>query len=324
MMAYYIHNLSPFILQFTENFGLRWYGLAYVLAFFVGTLVYRWLAKQGYSDLREGEVADFIIWGAMFGVLMGGRIGYVLFYDLDHFFQEPWSFFQVYKGGMSSHGGMIGLIIYTLVYARVRHVSWLNIGDNLVVVAPIGLFFGRIANFINGELYGRIATNVSWAMQFPAELEDPAFSQSKLQSVVNRAYEINPAFGSVKALVNPHRPAEITQLLAEVLTPRHPSQLYEAFFEGVVLFLALWFLRTRVRLPNGVLTGAFFILYALLRIIGEFFREPDAPLTGWMSRGQFLSLFLIIIGIAFLVGAYLRPAYAPRFKGKNQIVQIVH
>ncbi|MEO6054743.1 MAG: prolipoprotein diacylglyceryl transferase [Chthoniobacterales bacterium] len=316
MLAYYVHNLSPFIIQFTENFGLRWYGLAYVMAFLLGTFVYRKLAREGYSDLRVDQVSDFIIWGAMFGVLLGGRVGYMIFYDRDQLLHDPLSFFRVYEGGMSSHGGMIGLIIYTLVYARIHRVSWLNIGDNLVVVAPIGLFLGRMANFINGELYGRITNNVAWAMQFPRELEDPAYPAEKLQSVLQRAYDINPAYANIHALMDTHRPPEITNLLVEVLNPRHPSQLYEAFFEGIVLFLVLWLLRTKIRLPNGALTGVFFVLYAILRITGEFFREPDAPLTGWMTRGQFLSLFLIVIGAAFLIGAFVRPDYAPRFRAK--------
>jgi phosphatidylglycerol:prolipoprotein diacylglycerol transferase len=154
---------------------------------------------------------------------------------------------------MSSHGGMIGLVLYTLWFSKKYRLSWTGIGDSLCVVAPIGLLFGRLANFINGELWGK-PTDVSWAVIFP---DDPL--------------------------------------------PRHPSQLYEAGLEGVVLLAVLWILRTRCRCPRGVLTGAFFLFYAVLRIVGEVFREPDpAWAVGRFSAGQFLSLFLVVMGAAFI------------------------
>jgi len=205
---------------------------------------------------------------------------------------------------MASHGGILGLFFYTLWYSRRHHLSWTGLGDNLVVVAPIGLFFGRVANFINGELYGRIAT-VPWAMQFPRELEDPGIAEVLLPRLVPAAADLNmvgPLSITPDLIVNEsrHNPL-LRDQLGEVLNPRHPSQLYEAFLEGIVLFAILWFVRTRLRNRNGVLTGIFFIAYALLRIIGEAFREPDAPLFGPLSRGQFLSLFMIVIGAAFLL-----------------------
>ena len=168
-LAYFVHDLSPYLIHFGGVFGLRWYGIAYLAGFAVGILLYRRLATLGYSDLRPSQVTDFITMGALIGVLLGGRLGYMLFYDWDHFIHDPLIFFRVWEGGMASHGGIVALTLFTFWYARRHHLSWRNLGDNLVVVAPVGLFFGRCANFINGELYGRIA-HVWWAVQFPKEI----------------------------------------------------------------------------------------------------------------------------------------------------------
>ena len=170
MFAYYLHNLDPIIFRIYDNVGPRWYGLAYVAAFVSSYFLFLWLSKRGYADLPPQRVSDFITGCALFGVIVGGRLGYVFFYKPE-MLREPLSILRVWEGGMSSHGGMLGLIVFTLYFARRHKISWLNLGDNLVVTAPLGLFFGRCANFINGELYGRIA-NVPWAMQFPKELFD--------------------------------------------------------------------------------------------------------------------------------------------------------
>jgi phosphatidylglycerol:prolipoprotein diacylglycerol transferase len=271
MLAYYIHRLSPFIVEFRPGIGLRWYGLAYVLAFVLGYHLYRWLALHRYTELRPDKVGDFILWGAIFGVMLGGRLGWVLFYLLPHeglqsVLENPVELIEVWQGGMASHGGVLGLMLFTLWYSRRHKIPWTSLGDSLCTVAPVGLFLVRVANFINGELYGRPAT-VPWAVIFPP---DPV--------------------------------------------PRHPSQLYEAFLEGIVLFSVLWILRTRVRLPRGVLTGVFFAGYALLRITGEVFREPDpAWAVGNFSAGQFLSLFMIFIGAAFIVWGIKTDQYEPAF-----------
>jgi phosphatidylglycerol:prolipoprotein diacylglycerol transferase len=306
LLAYYVHDLSPFLVKI-GGFGLRWYGLAYLAGFVIGTLLYRRLAQRGYSDLRPDQVSDFITMAALFGVLLGGRLGYMLFYDPVGFFHDPLLFFRVWEGGMASHGGILGLALYTLWYARKHGLCWRNLSDNIVVVAPVGIFLGRCANFINGELYGR-AANVSWAMQFPKEIL--LWSSVRQEELLVRAASIDPAFGSPDLLISgvSSSPA-LRGLLAAQLTPRYPSQLVEAFLEGAFLFALLWILRTRVRLPDGVLTGVFLITYALVRIAGECFREPDAPLTAGMTRGQFLSLFMIVSGAGFLVWAWLRPRY---------------
>ncbi len=292
MLAYYLHSFSPFLIEFRNGIGLRWYGLAYVAAFLLGYWLYRWLAERGYTDLPAEKVGDFITWATVFGVMLGGRLGYILFYDFRTMVEHPAQMLRVWEGGMSSHGGILGLVLFTFYWSRRYKVSWTSIGDSLVVVAPIGLFLVRIANFINGELYGR-AASVAWAVQFPTELADR-------NDLAARAGA--DGFASAADIVAQARtdPA-LAEHLRTILTPRHPSQIYEALLEGVVLFTALWLLRTRARVPRGMLTGAFFILYAVLRIVGEMFREPDPSWhVGPISAGQFLSLFMFAIGAAFI------------------------
>lgn len=292
LFAYYVHHLSPFIFQLPNGIGPRWYGFAYVLAFLIGYWLYKKLAERGYSDLRPDQVGDFITWAALFGVFLGGRLGYFLFYQPEELLHHPLTFFKVWDGGMASHGGILGLFFYTLWYSWRHNVSWTNLGDNLVVVAPIGLFFGRIANFINGELYGRVA-HVPWAMQFPKELEDPEIGAKLMPQLGDAPPEM---------IVNAARTdVALREKLGHVLNPRHPSQIYEALLEGLMLFTILWFVRTKTKVPNGFLTGIFFIAYALFRIFVEQFREPDASLFGPFTRGQFYSIFMIVVGAAFLI-----------------------
>ena len=305
MFAYYVHDLDPLIFRVWDNVGPRWYGLAYVLAFACSYALFRLLAKRGYADLPVAKVGDFITGAALFGVIVGGRLGYALFYKPE-MLREPLSILRVWEGGMSSHGGMLGLLAFTFYYAWRHKISWTNLDDNLVVTAPIGLFFGRCANFINGELYGR-ATNVSWAMQFPKELIENRALGDRAVAV---AQNLDPSLIAPEQIIEAARHnSQLNDGLRGILTPRHPSQLYEAVFEGIVLFTILWFVRTRMRQPNGVLTGLFFIFYAIFRIICENFREPDAPLVGVFTRGQFFSFFLIAIGIVFVVVAKLRPTF---------------
>src|SRR5438874_1579734 len=308
MLAYYIHDLNPLIFRLWDNVGPRWYGLAYVLAFLCSYLLLRVLASRGYTDLPLAKVGDFITGAALVGVLLGGRLGYVFFYKPE-MLREPLSILRVWKGGMSSHGGMLAVLAFTFYFARRHKISWFNLGDNLVVTAPLGLFFGRCANFINGELYGR-AAQVPWAIQFPKELFD---HPDEAQRAIAACTRIDPLVNSSDAIIAATRQnAQIKEALRPILTPRHPSQLYEAFFEGIVLFAILWFVRTRLRQPNGVLSGVFFIGYALFRIVVENLREPDASLIAGFTRGQFFSFFLIAIGIAFIVAAKTRPTFPKR------------
>jgi phosphatidylglycerol:prolipoprotein diacylglycerol transferase len=314
MFAYYLHNLDPFIFRISGNVGPRWYGMAYVLAFVFAWLLLRVLSRRGFLDLPQAALGDFVTWVALFGVMIGGRLGYVLFYRPD-MLREPASILRVWEGGMSSHGGIIGVVVFTLIYSRRHKLPWTNPGDNLCVVAPIGLFLGRCANFINGELYGRV-TNVPWAMQFPKELMDSANSQ-EAGNALAAVQSFDPSVKSLEQMIESVRTnPKIADILRGILSPRHPSQLYEAALEGVVLFAILWFVRTRFRTPNGFITGLFLIVYSVLRIIVENFREPDAPLVGMFTRGQFFSFFTIAIGVGFIVVARRNPSY-PRALQKS-------
>jgi phosphatidylglycerol---prolipoprotein diacylglyceryl transferase len=306
MLCYYLHNLDPFIFRLWGNVGPRWYGMAYVLAFVCGFALLSRFSKRGYLDLSQSAVGDFVTWVALFGVMIGGRLGYVLFYRPE-MLREPLSILRVWEGGMSSHGGMLGVVLFSLYYARRHKVSWTNLGDNLVVAVPIGLFLGRVANFINGELYGRIA-NVPWAMQFPKELLDSA-NNAEAEAALAACRQVDPSL-SIDGIVEGVRTnPQIATVLRGILTPRHPSQLYEAFLEGLVLFAILWLVRTRARTPNGFLTGLFMICYGTFRIVVEYFREPDAALIGLFTRGQFFSFFVVALGIGFVVVAKRRPTY---------------
>jgi phosphatidylglycerol---prolipoprotein diacylglyceryl transferase len=293
MFAYYLHDLSPFVFKIGE-WGPRWYGVAYVLSFLFAYWLYRWLARGGYTDMPEKLVADFITYAGIFGVMIGGRLGWILFYGIWQQHDSRWWPVEVWKGGMSSHGGIIGLVLFTLWFSRRHKLSWTGIGDSLCVVACIGLFLVRCANFVNGELYGKPAgqpagkASVSWAVIFPTELPQPPPLELTRHDEATREW------------------------LRETLPPRHPSQIYEALLEGVLLFGALIFLRTRCCVPRGVITGIFFILYAALRIIGEIFRVPDSSWKlGPLSAGQTLSLGMFVIGACFLVWGFKTRQYEP-------------
>jgi len=294
MLAYYLHDLSPFVFKI-GSWGPRWYGVAYVLSFAVAFWLYRWLARRKYTDMPEEKVGDFITYAAIFGVMLGGRVGWILFYGLRQTHDSPWWPLQVWEGGMSSHGGILALVLFTWWYSRTHKLSWTGIGDSLCVVACAGLFLVRCANFINGELYGEPAgepggqASVPWAVIFPTELETDA-----------------PPLELIK------HDAAVREHLRAILPPRHPSQIYEALLEGAFLFTVLWLLRTRARLPRGVITGVFFILYAMLRIIGEIFRVPDpAWHLGPLSAGQALSLGMFVIGAAFIAWGVKTQEYEP-------------
>lgn len=258
-------GLSPVALE-VGPVVLRWYSLAYI----AGILFSWWylirMIARGDAPFAKAQVDDFITWATL-GVILGGRIAYVLFYDLPKFVADPISVFYLWEGGMSFHGGAAGVIIAVMLYANSQKISKLRLLDYVAVTAPVGLFFGRLANFVNGELWGR-TTDVPWGVVFPG---------------------------------------------AGPLA-RHPSQLYEAVLEGLVLFAVLsWlFWRTRARLYPGLLAGVFGIGYGALRLIVELFREPDAQLgtlsTG-LTMGQTLSLPLFVAG-AWLILTSRRRAIA--------------
>lgn len=336
---YYLHHFDPILIQFTERLAIRWYGLAYVAGFIGGFGLLLHLVRKGCSELRSEQVGDFITYAAIFGVMLGGRLGSMLFYDFAGFVQNPLSFFNFLDGGMASHGGVIGLMLFTWFYAKRHQLSWAGLGDNLVVVAPIGLFFGRIANFINGELYGRI-TDVSWAVKFPPELTTWTIEQiadvsarcaaasdsfnvrlADLQQALQAGQltsEGQLSFYAAQDMIESARSDDaVATVLREVLPPRHPSQLYEAALEGFALLAILLWVRLRWKnLSHGILTGLFFVGYAVFRIVVEVFRQPDHGIDqfGPLTRGQFYSTFMILIGVGFFI-------YAARTRRRNKTPQ---
>ena len=295
MLAYYLHNLNPVLIRFSDSLAIHWYGLAYVMGFYCAFLIMRSLAQRGYGQLKPDAVGDFITLVALFGVVLGGRIGYILFYKLDDYIAHPLNALKLWEGGMASHGGILGIVIFTWFYARKHKLSWPGLGDNLVVGAPIGLFFGRI-------------TDVSWAMKFPTEIHQMDIVPSMLGVTVKG--DMFPQHSNEIIALMKHAPDGVAQLEA-VLHPRHPSQLYEAAGEGLFLFTVLYLTRIRFKnLPHGILTGMFFILYAIVRIVVENFREPDSSLIMGLTKGQFYSTFMIGMGIAFIASGVLRKPQA--------------
>jgi len=265
-------TIDPVLIQ-VGPIAIRWYALSYILGILLGWAYARVLIRSGRlwggnasknsAPMTVVDFDDFVLWVTL-GVILGGRAGYVLFYNLPHFTAHPLEIFQLWHGGMSFHGGFAGCVLAVLLFAKSRGISVLSLGDVTCAVGPIGLFLGRIANFINGELWGR-ATDVPWAMVFPTG-------------------------GPV---------------------PRHPSQLYEATLEGLVLLviLALMIRAGALKRP-GLTVGSFAVLYAIARSTCEFFREPDAQLGflwGGATMGQLLSIPLLLAGLAFIAYALKHP-----------------
>jgi len=239
---------------------IHWYALTYIAAFAAAWFLGSRRASRPESGWTNNQVADLVTNGAI-GVILGGRIGYMLFYNFSTLLDNPLNLFKIWQGGMSFHGGFIGVCITVWLFARSTKKSLFDVADFVAPLAPLGLAFGRLGNFINGELWGR-AADVPWSMMFPGD----------------------------------------TLQLA-----RHPSQLYQLAMEGVALFLILWFYSAKLR-PRFAVTGVFFMGYGVFRSLAEFFREPDAHLAdslwfGWMTRGQQLSIPMILIGALILYGA---------------------
>jgi len=265
MLAYYVHHFSPYLIRFSGQWGIRYYGLAYVLGFAAFYFGHRILFRKGWSRLNADEAADLLTW-LVAGVLIGGRLAYCLLYDGEHTLQDPLSIIAFWRdggiSGMASHGGFIGVVVAVALYARRHQHSFWEVMDNIVTVTSIGFFLGRLANFINGELWGR-PSQVPWAVIFPQ-----------------------------------------APLVDGQMVPRHPSQLYEAVLEGLLPFVVIWFLRGK-KLPAGACSLIFVALYAAARIVAESFREPDAQIGyywGCVTQGQILSaLFLVAIAILYVV-----------------------
>ena len=252
----YIHNLNPIIFDF-GILSLKWYSLAYLFGVIFGW----WYGKKiilfinnKYNKNFNLDLFDDYITYVIISIIIGGRLGYVLFYNLSYFISNPIEIFFIWKGGMSFHGGLLGIIAATMLFSKRRGFDKMVLLDVVSCVAPIGIFFGRLANFINGELYGK-PTDLPWAVIFP----------------------LIDNFG------------------------RHPSQIYEAFLEGALLFLILNLIIKKMPYKRGVCAAAFLIFYSLFRIFSEFFREPDLQIGyifNYVSMGSLLSFFMFCIGIA--------------------------
>lgn len=334
VFATYVHQLNPVIIQITKGIALRWYGLAYLMGFLAGYFLLKRLAEKKLWVMPAEKTADFIAAAALLGVFLGGRLGYIFFYQIprdgwDSLMRDPLLIFRVWEGGMASHGGILGLAIFTFIYAKKYKVSWPGLADGLCVVGPIGLLCGRIANFINGELYGRVANGVAWAVKFPSTFIDPKAPESaRFSEAFRAAVQADPDFAKsvskfpyqdqkefyqnagfyFEKLVEANRESDaVTDAIAPYLEPRHPSQLYEGLLEGGLLFLILWVIRMKFpKAPQGMLTGLFFGLYATFRIFAEYFRQPDAEwvIDNVLTKGQFFSLFMYLFAAGFLIYAF--------------------
>lgn len=240
--------------------ALRWYGMMYLVGFIGAMFIANKAADKSQGVWTREQVSDLLFYGFL-GVVLGGRIGYVLFYQWEYFLSDPLYLFQIWEGGMSFHGGLLGVTTAVYLFARKTQKSFLSVGDFVVPLVPIGLGMGRLGNFINAELWGR-QTDVPWAMVFPTD---------------------------------------------SLQLPRHPSQLYEFFLEGVVLFIIMYFVTRKPR-SLGLASGVFLIGYGVFRSIVEFYREPDAHLGlyfSFISKGQILSIPMILAGMLIIYLGYL-------------------
>ncbi|HMK56036.1 MAG TPA: prolipoprotein diacylglyceryl transferase [Dissulfurispiraceae bacterium] len=245
-------NISPEIVRIGP-LAVRWYGLMYLMGFAASLLLVKYQIRRKGLKLKADFVETLYSY-LIAGLLLGARLGYVIFYNAEYYLEHPLEVFSIWQGGMSFHGGFIGVLAAGLLFCRRHRADFWMVADLITVTAPIGLGLGRLGNFINGELYGRV-TDVPWAMIFPGES-----------------------------------------------MPRHPSQLYEFFLEGVALFTVLWTIKGRLK--SGQLTALFFVLYGIFRIIAEFFREPDPQIgyiLGFITMGQILSCLMVGAGALLFV-----------------------
>ena len=263
--SHYVVDFDPFAIRFPDGFflaGVRWYGLAYLAGVIIALLLFNLYSSKGRSPLSKDDNSTLITY-LLFGVILGGRLGYMLFYDFPNFIANPLTAFQIWKGGMASHGGFIGVLVAMIFFARSKKVGFWTVSDIVVISATPGIFLGRLANFVNGELWGKVS-DVYWAMIFP------------------------------------HSAPVGTPI--EQIAARHPSQLYEAFAEGLFIFAVLQYQFWKRKPASGIISGEFLAIYGIVRIFCEMFREPDVgiSLIMGMSRGTFYSIFAIAAGLAIM------------------------
>lgn len=335
----YYHQLDPFLIQFTQNFGIRWYSLAYFLGFVATYLLALYLKKNNRLNLPASQVLDTVTYGVL-GAIFGGRLGYCLFYNPELFVSLDssfpfWGVLKIHQGGMASHGGILGFVVFGYLYCRYKKMCFLSFMDLGAFGGAVGLFLGRIANFINGELYGRVMEKSGFfGVKFPSELflwsERIAdykeqllslkavlpslknFSELKIQipdslmweQWLERALE-SPAYKDrVTYICNfivdvSHHPS-VRALLEPLLFVRHPSQLYQSFWDGLVPCLLISVLWLKPHKP-GLISLVWISTYLMSRIFTEFFRMPDADI-GYqlfhLTRGQWLSILTLVFGVS--------------------------
>lgn len=283
MLEHSIHQIQPYLFQI-GNFQLRYYGLMYVLGFIFFLVFMRREIKLKKLDLTNEEFDSLFSW-LIIALLIGARLGYVIFYNPGYYISHPLEVFWPFRdgklvgfSGMSFHGGLVGCIIAGIIWAKKFKKDFFDLAGKVVVVAPLGLFFGRLGNFLNGELWGRVS-DVKWAMYFPGEA---GLSFDAPLRLIRQYIDL----GYIQA--------------------RHPSQLYEALTEGLLLFLIMLFLHKKDA-PGSIRLAVLLIAYAVFRTFCEFFRQPDEQLGflfGWITMGQLLSFFMVVGGLALIIYHY--------------------
>ena len=281
----YLHQIDPIIFSLGPV-KLHWYGLMYLLAFVTAWWLGRLRASQGRLPGVNADAFSDLLFYAMLGVVLGGRIGYVLFYGFGTFLDNPLSIFKVWEGGMSFHGGLLGVMAAALWWSRKHRLHFFDTMDFVAPLVPPGLGFGRLGNFIGAELWGK-PTDAGWGVIFPT---DPA-----LHSLDAAQLQAQYATGALDSLA------------------RHPSQLYQAFLEGLVMFVVLWLVSRKPR-PRYLVSGLFALMYGVFRFIVEFVRVPDEGVYvafGWLTKGQILSVPLVLLGLYLLWLSRRAPTLQP-------------
>lgn len=282
-------NFDPVALHLFGPIAIRWYALSYIVAFALFILLGRRRIHQGLTVFTREMLDDLLTWGIV-GVILGGRLGYILFYNFDEYLANPLNIFKIWEGGMSFHGGFLGVLLAVFLFAKKRGLRFWQVLDFVAPLVPMGLASGRMGNFINGELWGRVTDpNAFWAMGFP----QAAHADQTL------------AIGN---------PQYAQWMLQYGYLPRHPSQLYQFALEGMALFFIVWWFAQKTR-PEGQVAMVFLSGYGLFRFIAEFARQPDSQLgllTLGLSMGQWLSLPMVILGIIGFVYFGKRQLPLPR------------
>ena len=314
----YIHQLSPFAIQLTESFGLRWYGLAYIAGFIVGWWFIRWMAKTDRSPLAPDQAGDLLFAGVL-GVLFGGRIGYAIFYD-PHLFTgfssafPWWDLLAINRGGMASHGGIIGVLFAFIIWGRKHKVPVMHLADLASVGGTVGLFFGRVANFINGELLGKKIPNQTeapwWSVKYPTEITEVWVNNTDqygdklaaLEPLKTTIVSGSDAFYQQIVIEAYAGNTVVIETIAPQLTAWYPSQLFQAISDGPLLLGALILVWLVPRKP-GIVSGSFLVVYGILRILTEVFRQPDegVSIIFGLARGQLLSVCMVLVGAVMIL-----------------------